>query len=476
MAMNEILIVDDDKNILSAFEQLLTEQGYAVRKALHGQEALSLLSDRRPDLIIMDIRMPGLSGLETLGRVKEIDRRLPVIVITGHGTMETAVQATKLGAVDYHLKPLNPAEILDSIANALESVRLMERRVELDGEAAAEQGDLIVGRSKCMREVYKSVGRVAETDATVLIRGETGTGKELVARAIYQHSLRAAAPLVVVNCVAIPDTLLESEFFGHEKGSFTGAERKKIGKFEQADGGTIFLDEIGDMPLSTQAKLLRVLQDRSFERVGGSERVTVDVRIIAATNRDLEDAIQQGQFREDLYHRLRVFTIHLPPLRERREDIPRLATYFVERFSVEMGVDKPVLTDEAASELCAHPWPGNVRELQNCIQQAVILTRGYPIRSQHILKALSTIADADGTPPVEASSRFEALDQLIKDYLRTYQGCAAHPEFLETAERLLLSEAMRLHKGNQTHAARFLGLARPTLKAKLDKYGLASGA
>jgi nitrogen regulation protein NR(I) len=474
--MSEILIVDDDKNILSAFEQLLTEQGYAVRKALHGQEALSLLSDRRPDLIIMDIRMPGLSGLETLRRIKEIDRRLPVIVITGHGTMETAVQATKLGAVDYHLKPLNPAEILDSIANALESVRLMERRVELDGESAAEQGDLIVGRSKCMREVYKSVGRVAETDATVLIRGETGTGKELVARAIYQHSLRAAAPLVVVNCVAIPDTLLESEFFGHEKGSFTGAERKKIGKFEQADGGTIFLDEIGDMPLSTQAKLLRVLQDRSFERVGGSERVTVDVRIIAATNRDLEDAIQQGQFREDLYHRLRVFTIHLPPLREHREDIPRLATYFLERFSAEMGVDKSVLTEEAASELCAHPWPGNVRELQNCIQQAVILTRGYPIRSQHILKALSTMAAAHDAASPEASSRFDALDRLIKDYLRTYQGSAAHPEFLETAERLLLSEAMRLHQGNQTHAAKFLGLARPTLKAKLDKYSLAAGS
>ncbi len=472
--MSEILVVDDDMSILSAFEQLLTEQGYEVSKALHGQEALNLLSSHRPDLIIMDIRMPGLSGLEVLHRIREIDRRLPVIVITGYGTMETAVQATKLGAVDYHLKPLNPEEVLESIAGALESVRLMERPVELDGESSPAQGDLIVGRSRCMREVYKSVGRVAETDATVLIRGETGTGKELVARTIYQHSLRAAAPLVVVNCVAIPDTLLESEFFGHEKGSFTGAEKKKIGKFEQADGGTIFLDEIGDMPLSTQAKLLRVLQDRSFERVGGSERVTVDVRIIAATNRNLEAAIQQGQFREDLYHRLRVFTIHLPPLRDRRDDIPRLAAYFMERFSGEMAVDKPVLTEDAASELCNYSWPGNVRELQNCIQQAVILTRGYPIRSQHIVKVLSTIAASkagtDDTP-----ARFGELKQLIHDYLQTYQGNAAHLEFLETAEKLLLSEAMRLRHDNQTHAAKFLGLARPTLKAKLDKYGLISG-
>lgn len=472
--MSEILVVDDDRSILSAFEQLLTEQGYSVSKASHGQEALSLLGNHRPDLIIMDIRMPGISGLETLHRIKEIDRRLPVIVITGYGTMETAVQATKLGAVDYHLKPLNPEEILASIAGALESVRLMERRVEVDGEAVPEQGDLIVGRSRCMREVYKSVGRVAETDATVLIRGETGTGKELVARAIYQHSLRAVAPLVVVNCVAIPDTLLESEFFGHEKGSFTGAERRKIGKFEQANGGTIFLDEIGDMPLSTQAKLLRVLQDRSFERVGGSDKITVDVRIIAATNRDLEAAIQRGQFREDLYHRLRVFTIHLPPLRERRDDIPRLSTYFLERFAREMALETPVLTEDAASEMHAYSWPGNVRELQNCMQQAVILTRGYPIRSQHIREALSTLAAADGESS-NASAGLDGLKQLVQVYLRTYKGNAVHSEFLETAEKLLLSEAMRLHEGNQTHAARFLGLARPTLKAKLDKYGLSTG-
>jgi DNA-binding NtrC family response regulator len=505
--MSKILVVDDDKSILSAFEQMLTEQGYEVSKALHGQEALSLLASDRPDLIIMDVRMPGPSGLEILRRIKEIDRRLPVIIITGYGTMETAVQATKLGAVDYHLKPLNPQEVLDSIATALESVRLMDRRVEFDSESAAEEEQgpdpaglpsagasesgpgtagprdavLIVGRSRAMRDVYKSIGRVAQTNATVLIRGETGTGKELVAQAIYQHSLRAADSFVVVNCVAIPETLLESEFFGHERGSFTGAEKRRIGKFEQADGGTIFLDEIGDMPSATQAKLLRVLQDKSFERVGGSERIHVDVRIIAATNRDLDTEIQQGRFREDLYHRLRVFTIHLPPLRDRREDIPRLASYFVERLSREMGTARPILTPEAIDELSVHPWPGNVRELQNCIQQAMILAHGYPIRPLHIAEALRAMTGTEkgvSTPATDTPlthglrTHPAGLERLIREYLKTYRGGAAYLEFLETAERLLLSEALRLHKGNQTHAAKFLGMARPTLKAKLDKYNI----
>jgi DNA-binding NtrC family response regulator len=473
--MSKILVVDDDPSILSAFEQLLTGQGYEVSKAQHGQEALDRLSGEQPHLVIMDICMPGLGGLETLQAIRGIDRRLPVIIITGHGTMETAVRAIKLGAVDYHVKPLDPEELLDSIAGVLESVRLMDRPVKIDGDSASEEGDLIVGRSKAMREVYKSIGRVAGTDATVLIRGETGTGKELIARAIYQHSSRAAAPLVVVNCVAIPETLLESEFFGHEKGSFTGADKKKIGKFEQAHGGTIFLDEIGDMPLNTQAKLLRVLQDKTFERVGGSETISTDVRIIAATSRDLETAIQRGQFRDDLYHRLRVFTIDLPALRDRREDIPRLAAYFVKRFSREMSVTESLLTEEAMSELAGHSWPGNVRELQNGIQQAMILTQGYPIRAQHIAKALRVLGERSTTDETMAAHVGD-LRQLIQDYLKNYRGGSAHLEFLEAAERLLLSEAMHLHKGNQTHAARFLGLARPTLKAKLDKYHIGEDA
>ncbi len=469
--MSRILVVDDDAHILSAFQQLLTGQGYQVSTAQHGQEALAQLGRQPPDLVIMDVCMPGLDGLETLERIKKIDRRLPVIIITGHGTMDTAVRATKLGAVDYHLKPLNPQELLDSVASALESIRLMSRRVELDAESVSAEGDPIIGRSKGMREVYQAIGRVAPTDATVLIRGETGTGKELVARAIYQHSARAAAPLVVVNCVAIPETLLESEFFGHERGSFTGAEKTKIGRFEQAHGGTIFLDEIGDMPLSTQAKLLRVLQDKTFERVGGVEQIGTDVRILAATNKDLEAAMQRGQFRDDLYHRLRVFSIHLPPLRDRRDDIPRLAACFLERFARQMGVPQPVLTEEASAMLCDYSWPGNVRELQNCLQQALILTQGYPIHTPHIAETLHQLREpsAAGEHP---AAYLDKLQRLIADYLGSYRGAAAHQEFLEAAEKLLLAEAMRLRQGNQTHAAQFLGLTRPTLKAKLDKYHL----
>ena len=384
--------------------------------------------------------------------------------------METAVEAMRLGAVDYHLKPLNPQEILESIESALESIRIMNRPVKMNEEQVYEESDVIVGHSRCMRDVYKSIGRVAETDATVLIRGETGTGKELVARAIYQHSRRARAPLVIVNCVAIPETLLESEFFGHEKGAFTGAHKQKIGKFESANKGTIFLDEIGDMPLNTQAKLLRVLQERAFERVGGTEKITVDVRAIAATNRNLERAIAQGQFREDLYHRLKVFTIDVPPLRNRIEDIPQLALYFVERFSKQTGRSKPVVTPEAMGLLCGYSWPGNVRELENCTQQAVILSQGYPVVSQHIAKVLE--AAVYKAEIISESPKYEELESLLRNYLVSYRGSSASSEILETVEKTLIVEALRIKKGNQTHAAQLLGMARPTLKAKLDKYGL----
>ena len=470
--MSKILVVDDDKHILDAFEQVLTERGYEVAQARHGREALDLVRAERPSVVIMDVRLPGMSGLEALAKIREFDVKLPVIIITGHGTMETAVEAMKLGAVDYHLKPFNPQEILQSIEYALESIRLMNRPVALDEEGTSKEGDVIVGHSGCMRDIYKSIGRVAKTNATVLVRGETGTGKELVARAIYQYSHRAEAPLVVVNCVAIPETLLESEFFGHEKGAFTGAHKRKIGKFEQAERGTIFLDEIGDMALSTQAKLLRVLQERAFERVGGTTKISVDVRIIAATNRNLEKAIAEGQFREDLYHRLKVFTIDVPPLRNRIEDIPRLTSYFVERFSQQTGTGNPVITPEAMELLCSYNWPGNVRELQNCIQQAVILSQGYPVLPHHVTKALNVTIHKTETVP--EAPKDEELANLLRTYLVSYHGRSAHAEILETVEKTLIAEALRLKKGNQTHAARLLGMARPTLKAKLDKYDLTS--
>jgi nitrogen regulation protein NR(I) len=468
--MSKILVVDDDPGVLAAFEQVLTEQGHEVITADRGAAALACLGTTEPDLVIMDIRMPGLSGLQTFRQIRQDRPRLPVIIMTGYATMETAIEATKLGAFDYHVKPLNPEEMLRTVDSALECVRLMAREVKLNSEVVSPAEDAIVGQSRAMQEVYKAVGRVAQTDATVLIRGETGTGKELVARAIYHHSLRAHAPLVVLNCAAIPETLLESELFGHERGAFTGAENRRIGKLEQANGGTLFLDEIGDMPLGTQAKLLRVLQNARFQRVGGDEEIRADLRILAATNRDIEAMIAKGHFREDLFHRLRVFTIDIAPLRERAEDIPRLAQYFVAKFAAELGISKPLLSPEALDLLCRHGWPGNVRELEHCLHRVIIVTQGYPIQAADIGRSLKPPAQRE--PSRSAASEQTALLQIIRDYLSWRSGDSTHSDFMDMAEKALLSEALRLCKGNQTQAARWLGLARPTLKAKMDRYGL----
>ncbi len=339
--MGKILIVDDDPQLRQSFEKLLTEDGHQVKTASSGEAALAQVKAETPDLVIMDVRLPGMDGLEAFRAIHEMEPKLPVIVMTAYGTTETAIEATKLGAFEYVLKPPEFPDMLALIGQALEAGRFMRSRVELDVAPSAAAAEAIIGRSKPMQEVYKAIGRVAPTDATALIRGESGTGKELVARAIYQHSLRAAKPFLVINCVAIPETLLESELFGYEKGAFTGAVHRRVGKFEQAHGGTVFLDEIGDMPFSIQAKILRLLQEKSIERLGGREPIPVDVRIIAATNRDLEAALAAGKFREDLYYRLKVVTIWLPPLKERPEDLTLLAEYFLARFAKEMGLDNP---------------------------------------------------------------------------------------------------------------------------------------
>jgi transcriptional regulator with GAF, ATPase, and Fis domain len=323
-----------------------------------------------------------------------------------------------------------------------------------------------------MQQVYKAIGRVAQTDATVLIRGPTGTGKELVARAIFQHSLRNDKPLMAMNCTAIPDTLLEGELFGYERGAFTGAHTRRIGKLEQSDGGTIFLDEIGDMPLTVQAKILRVLQEMRFERLGGNRTIQVDVRIIAATNRPLEEAMGAGLFRSDLYHRLNVFTINLPPLRERQEDIPLLTDFFLDRFSGRLGIDRPVVAPTAMSVLRAYPWPGNVRELEHCIHRALILTRGYPIQPADVRRTLETQGSIDtGVKPVNGTAA-ESLRSLVRDYLQNHNGSNTFTEYVDQVEKILVAEALRKTHGNQTHAARLLGLSRPTLQAKMQKYGI----
>jgi two-component system NtrC family response regulator/two-component system nitrogen regulation response regulator GlnG len=470
--MSRILVIDDDPNILSAFRDLLGGQGHRVFTAAGAEPGIELVEVERPDLILMDVRMPGIDGLEAFRRIRRIDSRLPVIVVTGYATAEVAIEATKLGAFDYHLKPLDPEELMRSIRSALESVRLMRRQVEMDNQAPApSDAELIIGQSSAMQEVYKRIGRVSPTDATVLILGETGTGKELVARAIYHHSLRAAQPLTIVNCVAIPEALLESELFGHERGAFTGAEYRRVGKFEQAAGGTLFLDEIGDMPLSTQAKLLRVLQEKKITRVGGNEVIPIDVRILAATNRNLDSAIANGHFREDLFYRLKGFTIHLPPLRDRREDIERLANYFLKSYASELELPTPYLNPETIEALAAHNWPGNVRELQHCMRRAAVFSRGYPIRADSVAEL---IAEAQQPATVASSTRSDrdSLDEAIENYFATAPGDSSYSGFMALAEKRLVLHALKLHRGNQTHTARMLGITRPTLKAKMDRHGI----
>ncbi len=466
--MSTILIVDDDSQIKSSFRKLLEGEGYEVRTASTGEEGLEEVKKQVPDLVIMDIRMPGMNGLEAFELIHEMDRRLPVIIMTAYGTTETAIKATKMGAFDYVLKPFEIPNILGLIEQAINSGRLMRNPVKMGEGPKNFAREVIIGKSKPMQEIYKAIGRVAPTDATVLIRGESGTGKELVARAIYQHSARSDMPLLVINCVAIPETLLESELFGYERGAFTGAINRRVGKIEQANGGTIFLDEIGDMPMSIQAKILRLLQDRSIERLGGREPIPVDVRIIAATNRNLEKAVSEARFREDLYYRLKVVTITLPPLRERKSDIELLSNYFLARFAEEMSIEDFEISEETKNMLRELPWPGNVRELANTLQNALIFSRGYPIRPEDISRAIN--------PPTE-SSLTEDADRVIRQWIRESLTIGSHKKdlFSELSDHfmyLLLSETMELTGGNRSQAAKLLGISRPTLHSKMEKCGI----
>jgi len=468
--MGDILIVDDDAQLRQSFEKLLTPEGHTVRTAASGEAAIAQVEAEVPDLVIMDVRMPGMSGLEAFRAMHDIEPKLPVIIMTAYGTTETAIEATKLGAFDYVLKPFeNIQDILGLIGQALEAGRFMRSRVELDVAPDTAAAEAIIGKSKPMQEVYKAIGRVANTDATVLIRGESGTGKELAARAIYQHSLRAAKPFLVINCVAIPETLLESELFGFEKGAFTGAVNRRVGKFEQAHGGTVFLDEIGDMPFSIQSKVLRLLQEKSLERLGGRETIPVDVRIIAATNRDLEAALAQGRFREDLYYRLKVVTLWLPPLKDRGQDVALLAEYFLSRFAKEMGLGNPGITSEAKLILQDYQWPGNVRELANAMQKALIFSRGYPIRPEDVSRAVG-----GETPGREAGEKQaeEIIRQWLRQTLAAGEGKEVFEECMDYFASLLISEALDLTGGNRSRAAKLLGISRPTLLSKIDKYRL----
>jgi nitrogen regulation protein NR(I) len=467
--LSRILIIDDDDQLRKSFHKLLLQEGYSIDSAASGEAGITMIRQHPPDLVILDMRLPGMNGFETFKVIHEIEPKLPVIIMTAYGTTETAIEATKMGAFDYILKPFDIPDMLTVIGQAIEAGRFMRSPIDMNGAPDKANREAIIGRSVPMQEVYKAIGRVAPTDATVLIRGESGTGKELVARAVYQHSLRANKPFLVINCVAIPDSLLESELFGYEKGAFTGANHRRVGKLEQASGGTVFLDEIGDMPFSLQSKMLRLLQERSIERLGGRETIPVDVRIIAATNRNLETAIEAGRFREDLYYRLKVVTVWLPPLKDRSGDIPLLSEYFLSRFFKELGMDCPGITPEAEQLLAGYPWPGNVRELANTIQKTVIFNRGTPLSADDISHAVSEKSPANE----DINEKHDLMQRRILHHaLMTRTGENVFDTIMDQVAGIIISEALNLSGGNRSRAAKLLGLSRPTLHSKIEKYGL----
>ena len=477
--MGNILLVDDDDQLRNSFYNLLTMEGYSVRAVASGEDAIAAAEEELPDVAIMDVRMSGMDGLATLKLLHGKEPRLPIIIMTAYSTTEAAIEATKFGAFDYVLKPFEIPDILQLLSKAIEASRLMREKVLLASDAALHKSgqppakvDALVGTSRAMHEVYKAIGRVAPTEAVVLLRGESGTGKELAARAMYQHSLRANKPFSVVNCVAIPDTLLESELFGFEKGAFTGASSRRIGKIEQASGGTVFLDEIGDMPTSIQAKLLRLLQENQIERLGGREPIDVDVRIIAATNLDLEKAVGEGRFREDLFYRLNVITMRLPPLRERTEDIPHLVGHFLQRLSLDMDIPPPALSAEAMEALARHPWYGNVRELKNLLHKLLVFNRGETISADDVAAALGETSHRIQVPSEMEELFHSQMQMKIRGVLEQSPGENCFEQLMDIMGSLVVKEALDLSKGNRSQAARLLGLSRPTLLARMDRYGL----
>jgi two-component system nitrogen regulation response regulator GlnG len=472
--MSTLLVVDDDRAVLHLVAEAFADSEVKVLTAGSAADCLAAVRQHHPDVVLLDIMLPNTSGLDVFRQVHEIDPRLPVIFITAGGTSDTAIEAMKLGAHDYLLKPLDLGRVHQLVHQALEMRRLMHVHVsipEADADAFVKAGDMLIGRSPEMQEVYKAIGRVAPQDVTVLIRGESGTGKELVARAIYHHSKRAGKPFLAVNCAAITESLLESELFGYEKGAFTGADQRRIGKFEQCNGGTIFLDEVGDMSPLVQSKVLRVLQEQRFERVGGNETIRTDVRIITATNRDLEAMVNDGKFRSDLYYRLNGFTIDLPPLRKRPSDLVVLIDYFLARFSRELGKELHSLSPEAMAMLTRYHWPGNVRELQSVLKQSLLQATGPVIIPEFLPETVRTLqgtsprAESDGLP-VDELRRF--IDQRLEA-----GSTNLYAEALELMEKYLLTRVLRLTDGNQSKAAAVLGITRGSLRNKIRSLGIA---
>jgi DNA-binding NtrC family response regulator len=468
--MPTLVVIDDDPMVLRLFRRLLGDDGFQVVTAETGEQGIAAVREARPDVLVIDVGLPDESGLATFERARQFDAHLPILVISASENSDTAIEAMKLGAYEFLVKPLDFPRFRETAQKALAIRRLMNVPVRLSAPLDTDPalgGDLLVGRCPEMQEVYKSIGRVAPQSATVLIRGESGTGKELVARAIYQHSHRKAGKFLAVNCAAIPEALLESELFGHERGAFTGAETRKIGKFEQCSGGTVFLDEIGDMTPLSQSKVLRVLQDQRFERVGGHETIRTDVRIIAATNRDLEQMTSDGRFRTDLYYRLQGFSISLPPLRVRGDDIPLLVRHYLHRFRTELNKNVTEIEPEALQRLCDYAWPGNVRQLQAVLRQAMLQATG-PVLSVEFLPAeieAEPVNDVSSTSGRGASGH-DSVERFIELQLPLETG-NLYADCTEQLERMLLTRVLRHTGGNQSQAARILGITRSFLRKKV---------
>ena len=488
--MEKILVIDDDEGVCYSLARLLANDERSVTAVQTPEAGLEAMRGEDPELVLLDVKIPGADGLELLRRIRKQRPRQLVLMMTAHGTTETAIEAMKRGAFDYLMKPFDSEALIAAVNKALDTARL-NRQVTADVEDAAQQTgagaktpDRIIGKSPAMQSVYKKIGQAAPRDVPVLIRGESGTGKELAARALWQHSKRAAQPFLAVNCAAIPETLLEGELFGHERGSFTGAASRKLGKFEQADGGTLFLDEVGDMTLATQAKILRVLQSNTFERVGGAETIKVDVRLLAATHQHLEKLIRDGKFREDLYYRLRVMEITLPPLRERRADIPDICHYLVRRHREACASEASGFSPQALEALTAWDWPGNIRQLENVIRRAMVVCTGQIINTSDLDYGPETArpgAAGGGTaqplgshaPAANGRGQWHQagvshdMDALVECLLASGQE-----RLIEELERQLIGRALEKLNGNQLQTAKLLGITRNTLRSRIEKYGL----
>jgi len=473
--MSKLLLIDDEEDVRYSLQRIFDAPDIELATAASGEEGLKIIPKFKPDLVLMDVRMGGLTGLETLRKIRVTDPKLLVILMTAYGTTQTAIEAMKLGAYDYLLKPFDIPKLKELVAAALKAARDMKQVVSYEPLLQSEDYELgIIGRSGPMQQVFKLIGQVAATDATALITGESGTGKELGARAIYHHSERTSQPFLAVNCAAIPEQLLESELFGHEKGAFTGATVQRIGKFEQCNKGTIFLDEIGDMTPATQTKILRVLQSGTFERVGGNQPIQVDVRVIAATNKPLEAAVAARQFREDLFYRLNVVRIHLPPLRERRDDIPLLVNYFLEKIAREQGRSPKSIANAAVKLLEKYHWPGNVRELENAIRRAHVLAKSDAILPGDLPPEISGLATGVSAPPVSTTLSEGMVGDTAVLARQLFQWARRDPKLkiIPAVERELVIQALKETNDNQVNAAKLLGITRATLRKRIEKFGI----